>query len=160
MKLYRKKRVGRGSGSGHGGTSCRGNKGQKSRSGKKIRLGFEGGQMPLTRRVPKRGFSNKRFADRVNIVNLSSLAKISSKEINPNLLREMKVVKRNGRIKILGKGEINRPLSVQADYFSKSAREKIEKAGGKTIEISNIKNQISKTQTKNIKIEEAKTKGP
>ena len=133
--MLKKKRVGRGPGSGHGGTSCRGHKGQKSRSGKKIKLGFEGGQMPLIRRVPKRGFSNKKFADRINIVNLCSLAKISSNEISPDLLRETGLVKKKGWIKILGKGEISKPLNVQADYFSKSAREKIEGAGGKAKEI-------------------------
>ncbi|RKY39723.1 MAG: 50S ribosomal protein L15 [Candidatus Omnitrophota bacterium] len=140
MRKKRKKRVGRGPGSGHGGTSCRGNKGQKARTGKKIRLGFEGGQMPLIRRVPKRGFSNERFRkERINIVNLSMLSSNlpeESKEIDVQTLREMGLIKRKGKVKVLGKGEIDRPLLIKADYFSRSARQKIEKAGGKAI-ISN-----------------------
>lgn len=144
--MLKKKRIGRGSGSGHGKTSCRGHKGQKSRSGKKIKLGFEGGQMPLIRRIPKRGFNNKRFAQRINIVNLSSLAKFSEIEINPQLLRERKVVQKAGKIKILGEGKIDRPLTIQADYFSKSAREKIEKAGGKALQATSYKLQAKKTK--------------
>jgi len=151
--MLKKKRVGRGPGSGHGGTSGRGNKGQKSRSGKKIKPGFEGGQMPLIRRVPKRGFSNKRFAERINIVNLSSLAKISSDKVTPRLLRERGIVKREGWIKILGKGEIERPLSVEADYFSKSAREKIEKAGGKALQTTSYKPQVPSQKTKSLQPE-------
>ncbi len=89
--------------------------------------------MPLSRRVPKRGFNNERFTDKINIVNLSSLDKLSEKEINLQLLRQKGFVKRKGQIKILGQGEINRALVIQADYFSKAARQKIEKAGGKAI---------------------------
>lgn len=130
-KMSKKKRVGRGPGSGHGKTSCRGNKGQKSRSGKKIRLEFEGGQMPLIRRIPKRGFSNRRFREKINIVNLSSLSTLSEKEINPQILKEKKIIKKPCKVKILGGGEINRVLFIKADYFSKTARQKIENAGGK-----------------------------
>jgi large subunit ribosomal protein L15 len=140
--MSKKKRVGRGSGSGHGKTSCRGEKGQKSRSGKKIRLGFEGGQIPLIRRIPKRGFNNKRFSERVNILNLSSLRGLGvgesekgslTKEINGELLRKKGIIKKAGKIKILGEGKIDRPLVIKADFFSKSARMKIEKTGGKAI---------------------------
>jgi len=129
--MSKKKRIGRGPGSGHGKTSCRGNKGQKSRSGKKIRLEFEGGQMPLIRRIPKRGFSNRRFREKINIVNLSSLSTLSEKEINPQILKEKKIIKKPYKVKILGGGEINRVLFIKADYFSKTARQKIENAGGK-----------------------------
>ncbi|UCD34245.1 MAG: 50S ribosomal protein L15, partial [Nitrospiraceae bacterium] len=127
----KKKRVGRGPGSGHGKTACRGHKGQKARSGGGVKPGFEGGQMPLQRRLPKRGFTSifqKSFA----IVNLSTLNNLSETDITPEvLLREGVVRKVRDGIKILGNGEITKPITVRAHAFSASAREKIEKAQGK-----------------------------
>jgi len=128
---HKKKRVGRGPGSGHGGTSCRGTKGQKSRSGGGVRLGFEGGQMPLIRRLPKRGFTG--FSKReYEIVNLRSLEEKfnDNDEVDPSTLRERGVVKKDLPIKILGDGEITKKLKIKADSFSKNAREKVLKAGG------------------------------
>ncbi len=126
----KRKRVGRGPGSGHGKTSCRGHKGQKSRSGGGTKPGFEGGQMPLQRRLPKRGFTNI-FQKEFSIVNLSTLDKLTEDTINPELLVKEGVVKklRDG-IKILGNGEITRPITVKAHAFSASAKEKIVKAQG------------------------------
>lgn len=125
------KRVGRGSGSGHGKTSCRGHKGQKSRSGGGTRIGFEGGQMPLHRRLPKRGFTNI-FRKQYGIVNLAALDRLSASEVTPEVLIEKGLVKdiKDG-IKVLGDGEIKKPLIVKAHAFSSSAKEKIIKAGGK-----------------------------
>ena len=125
------KRVGRGSGSGHGKTSCRGHKGQKSRSGGGTRIGFEGGQMPLHRRLPKRGFTNI-FKKQYGIVNLAALDRLSASEVTPEILIEKGLVKdiKDG-IKVLGDGEIKKPLIVKAHAFSSSAKEKIIKAGGK-----------------------------
>jgi len=132
---HKQKRVGRGPGSGHGGTSCRGNKGQRSRSGGGVRLGFEGGQMPLIRRLPKRGFT-RIFKEEYNVVNLRSLEEKfnDNEEVTPSTLREKGLVKRELPIKILGSGEITKKLKVKVDGFSKNAREKILKAGG-TVEI-------------------------
>ncbi len=125
------KRVGRGSGSGHGKTSCRGHKGQKSRSGGGTRIGFEGGQMPLHRRLPKRGFTNI-FRKQYGIVNLAALDRLSDSEVTPEVLIEKGLIKdiKDG-IKVLGDGEIKKPLTVKAHAFSSSAKEKIIKAGGK-----------------------------
>lgn len=125
------KRVGRGSGSGHGKTSCRGHKGQKSRSGGGTRIGFEGGQMPLHRRLPKRGFTNI-FRKQYGIVNLAALDGLSNSEVTPEVLIEKGLIKdiKDG-IKVLGDGEIKKPLTVKAHAFSSSAKEKIIKAGGK-----------------------------
>ena len=129
---HRVKRLGCGESSGHGKTSGKGHKGQKARSGGSIRLGFEGGQMPLIRRLPKRGFNNAAFHKNYAIVNLSDLA--SFKEgtvINEQFLREKKMLRGNGDgLKILGDGELKHALTVEADKISASAREKIEKAGG------------------------------
>ena len=129
---HRVKRLGCGESSGHGKTSGKGHKGQKARSGGSIRLGFEGGQMPLIRRLPKRGFNNAAFHKNYAIVNLSDLA--SFKEgtvINEQLLREKKMLRGNGDgLKILGDGELKHALTIEADKISTSAREKIEKAGG------------------------------
>jgi large subunit ribosomal protein L15 len=129
---HRVKRLGCGESSGHGKTSGKGHKGQKARSGGSIRLGFEGGQMPLIRRLPKRGFNNAAFHKNYAVVNLSDLA--SFKEgtvINEQLLREKKMVRGNGDgLKILGDGELKHALTIEADKISASAREKIEKAGG------------------------------
>jgi len=129
---HRVKRLGCGESSGHGKTSGKGHKGQKARSGGSIRLGFEGGQMPLIRRLPKRGFNNAAFHKNYAIVNLSDLA--SFKEgtvVNEQILREAKLLRGNGAgLKILGDGELNHALTIEADKISTSAREKIEKAGG------------------------------
>ncbi len=132
----RRKRIGRGPGSGHGKTSARGHKGQKARSGAKKRPRFEGGQMPLQRRVPKRGFTNV-FRKAYQIVNLESLKDIKDqKMVTPATLREWGLIRReNGPVKILAKGEISIPLIVQANAFSKKAKEKIEACGGKIEEI-------------------------
>jgi large subunit ribosomal protein L15 len=127
----KKKRVGRGPGSGHGKTSCRGHKGQKARTGGGTKPGFEGGQMPLQRRLPKRGFTSI-FQKEYAVVNLAALDKISETEITPEvLIREGIVKKVLDGIKILGSGEINRPVTVTAHAFSVSARDKIIKAQGK-----------------------------
>lgn len=125
------KRVGRGHGSGTGKTSGRGHKGQKSRSGYSRKLGFEGGQMPLTRRLPKRGFKNynRKVFQPVNVATLNSFA--DGAEVNPEILRSAGLI--NGPIqlvKILGVGEIEHKLTVKAHGFSASARAKIEAAGG------------------------------
>ena len=128
----KQKRVGRGDGSGHGKTACRGHKGQRARAGGGTRPGFEGGQMPLQRRLPKRGFNNPFKVD-VAIVNLDQLAAFSSdSEVNPETLSERGLVHgKNRRIKILGDGTINRSLTIKAHSFSAKAREEIEAAGGK-----------------------------
>ncbi len=127
----KRKILGRGSSSGHGKTSTRGSKGQTSRSGRATYPGFEGGQSPLIRRMPKRGFNSK-FPKVYQVVNLESLSKIESSIITPALMLEVGLVKsKNKMIKILGDGEIKSPLTVQAHAFSKSAQEKIQKAGGK-----------------------------
>ena len=123
-----RKRIGRGPGSGTGKTAGRGHKGQRSRSGYSQRLGFEGGQMPLIRRVPKRGFTNI-FRTRYQVVNLSSLGELSG-EVTPEILVEKGLVRPGHPIKVLGDGEVNAKLSVRAHKFSASARAKIESAGG------------------------------
>ena len=125
-----RKRVGRGMGSGMGKTSTRGHKGQRSRSGSRMMRGFEGGQMPLHRRLPKRGFTNI-FRQEYAIVSLERLAGLGESTINPDVLRKAGVVKGKAPIKILGDGELTTALTVHAHKFSKSAQEKITKAGGK-----------------------------
>ena len=128
---HRSKRVGRGFGSGMGKTSGRGENGQKSRSGYSRRRGFEGGQMPLIRRVPKRGFHNP-FRKQFAAVNVGRLDQLEGDVFTPEALQQNGVVKKLGDgLKILGGGEISRPLTVSAHRFSASAQEKIEKAGGK-----------------------------
>jgi large subunit ribosomal protein L15 len=125
-----KKRVGRGMGSGMGKTSTRGHKGQRSRSGSRMMRGFEGGQMPLHRRMPKRGFTNI-FRQEFNIVNLEKLAMLGETTITPDVLRKAGVIKGKHPLKVLGDGELAIALTVHAHKFSKSAQEKITKAGGK-----------------------------
>ena len=126
-----KKRVGRGMGSGMGKTSTRGHKGQGSRSGSSLMRGFEGGQMPLHRRLPKRGFTNI-FKTEYEVVNLDRLATLDATEITPEVLRKVGIVtSKNTLVKVLGQGELKKALTVHAHKFSKSAQEKIEKAGGK-----------------------------
>jgi large subunit ribosomal protein L15 len=129
---HRVKRLGCGESSGHGKTSGKGHKGQKARSGGSIRLGFEGGQMPLIRRLPKRGFNNAAFHKNYPIVNLTDLAAFKEGTVvNEQLLREKKMLRGNGDgLKILGDGELKHALTIEADKISASAREKIEKAGG------------------------------
>jgi large subunit ribosomal protein L15 len=125
-----KKRVGRGMGSGMGKTSTRGHKGQRSRSGSRMMRGFEGGQMPLHRRMPKRGFTNI-FRKEFNIVNLDRLAALGETNITPDVLRKAGVISTKHPVKILGNGEITTAITVYAHKFSKTAQEKITKAGGK-----------------------------
>jgi len=133
---HRVKRLGQGESSGKGKTSGKGHKGQKARSGGSIRLGFEGGQMPLIRRIPKRGFNNTEFKTTYAPVNLVDLDKLAvSGVIDEKALREAGLV--NGRwdgVKVLGTGELTKKLSLKVDAISATAREKIEKAGG-SIEI-------------------------
>ena len=129
---HRRKRLGCGESSGHGKTSGKGTKGQKARSGGSIRLGFEGGQMPLIRRLPKRGFNNAAFHKRYAVVNVSDLnAFEAGTVVNEQLLRKSNLIR--GQfvgIKILGDGELKHDLKVEVDKISPTAREKIEKAGG------------------------------
>ena len=128
-----RKRVGRGVGSGLGKTSGRGQKGQNSRSGGGVRPGFEGGQSPLFRRLPKRGFSNARFKTTYAVINLSDLDKFEDgATVTPELLKEMGLIKQSlDGIKVLGNGTLTKKLHVQAHKFSSVAREQIEKLGGK-----------------------------
>ena len=129
---HRVKRLGCGESSGHGKTSGKGTKGQKARSGGSIRLGFEGGQMPLIRRLPKRGFNNAAFHKRYAVVNVGDLnAFKAGTVVNEQLLRESNLVRGHfAGIKILGEGELKHGLKVEVDKISATAREKIEKAGG------------------------------
>ena len=126
----KRKRVGRGMGSGMGKTSTRGHKGQRSRSGSRMIRGFEGGQMPLHRRMPKRGFTNI-FRKEYNIVSLERLEAIGETTITPDVLRKAGIIKTKHPVKVLGDGELKSALTVYAHKFSKSAQEKITKAGGK-----------------------------
>lgn len=131
----KRKRVGRGPGSGLGKTAGRGSKGQKSRSGYSRQAGFEGGQMTLIRRIPKRGFTNI-FKQSYAVVNLASLAKLEETEITPDLLVEMGLARSGKLVKVLGNGEITKALKVSAHKFSGSARAKIEAAGGSCEELN------------------------
>ena len=131
-----KKRVGRGNASGHGVTAGRGDNGQKSRSGYSRRFGFEGGQTPLIKRIPKRGFNNP-FRNEYEIINVYQLNNFKKKNIKLKDLRESGLISRNAElIKILGDGEIDKAINIEAHKFSKSAKEKIEKAGGKVKVVS------------------------
>ena len=128
----KRKRVGRGDGSGHGKTSCRGHKGQGSRSGGNVQPGFEGGQMPLQRRIPKHGFHNP-FRRSWAVVNLGQLEPFDAgSEITPETLHERRLVRRKGEpVKVLGDGEFTKRLTIRAHAFSAKAKEKIESLGGK-----------------------------
>ena len=126
----KRKRVGRGMGSGMGKTSTRGHKGQRSRSGSRMIRGFEGGQMPLHRRMPKRGFTNI-FRKEYSIVNLEKLVALGETTVTPEVLRKAGLIHGAHPVKVLGDGELTTALTVQAHKFSKSAQEKITKAGGK-----------------------------
>ena len=131
-----KKRVGRGMGSGMGKTSTRGHKGQGSRSGSSLMRGFEGGQMPLHRRLPKRGFNNI-FRTEYTVISLDRISEVLAKapgtELTLEKLAELGLTKKKGLLKILGNGEIKTAITVHAHKFSKSAQEKIERAGGKIV---------------------------
>jgi large subunit ribosomal protein L15 len=128
-----RKRVGRGMGSGMGKTSTRGHKGQGSRSGSSLMRGFEGGQMPLHRRLPKRGFTNI-FRTEYTVVNLDRIAELGVAEIGLDDYRKLGLAsKKNTLIKVLGSGELDKAITIHAHKFSKSAAEKIEKAGGKAV---------------------------
>jgi large subunit ribosomal protein L15 len=136
----KRKRVGRGMGSGMGKTSTRGHKGQRSRSGSRMLRGFEGGQMPLHRRMPKRGFTNAVFKKKFSTINVGELSKFDKgAKVGPQELVDkgvLRKVAKNG-LRILGDGEVDRALHVSAHYFTESAREKITKAGG-TVEVISL----------------------
>lgn len=124
------KRIGRGIGSGMGGTSTKGHKGQLARTGGTVRRGFEGGQTPLSRRLPKFGFTNVAFANNFQIVNLSDLSKVEG-VVDAASLYKAGLITKKAQIKILAKGELKKALTVKAHAFSAKAKEAIEKAGGK-----------------------------
>ena len=135
---HSRRRVGRGPGSGLGKTAGRGHKGQKSRTGYSSRPGFEGGQMPLIRRVPKRGFTNL-FKTEYAVINVSQLAALADSDqtdVNPELLARHGLVRKGLPVKVLGNGELSAALTVTAHKFSKSARAKIEQAGGRCEELA------------------------
>ncbi len=124
------KRLGRGSGSGHGQTSGKGNKGQNARAGGGVRPGFEGGQMPYSRRVPKRGFNNP-LREQIAIINFTAIENIKTDDINIDILKESGILKKSeNKFKLLGSGEINRKINIVCNKISKNAKEKIEKTGG------------------------------
>lgn len=131
---HKVKRIGRGLGSGHGKTATKGHKGQRSRSGAKFRAWFEGGQMPIQRRLPKRGFHNH-FRKEYQIVNVSDLERLEGIEkVTPEVLYEKRLVRKKSMpVKILGNGEITKKFEISAHAFSESARTKIESVGGKAI---------------------------
>jgi len=130
----RKKRLGCGVGSGHGKTSTKGHKGQRARAGFALNPGFEGGQNPLFRRLPKRGFNRSTFKRIYAIVNLQTLAKLEDKEITPELLLAKNVIKElHDGLKVLGSGELTKAVTVKAHFFSESAKTKIESKGGQAV---------------------------
>jgi len=129
-----RRRVGRGIGSGRGKTAGRGTKGQNSRSGGGVHAGFEGGQMPLQRRLPKLGFTNI-FRTEYEIINLDTITKFGLEgDIDAKRLVERGIIDKGKKLKVLGRGEISAGITITADKFSKTARDKIEKAGGKAVE--------------------------
>jgi len=125
------KRIGRGIGSGMGGTSTKGHKGQLARTGGKVRRGFEGGQTPLSRRLPKFGFTNVAFANNFQVVNLSDLNKVEG-TVDSASLYKAGLITKGAQFKVLAKGELKKSLTVKAHAFSEKAKSAIEKAGGKT----------------------------
>src|SRR6476660_546840 len=137
---HKTKRIGRGPGSGHGKTAARGNKGMWSRSGSSQKRGFEGGQMPLHRRLPKRGFTNAMFRKEFSTINVGDLAKFEKgSKVGPQELVDSGLIRKlraNG-VRVLGDGQVDRALHVSAHYFTESAREKITKAGG-TVEVISL----------------------
>lgn len=133
------KRLGRGEGSGHGKTSGKGHKGQKARSGGGIRVGFEGGQMPLYRKLPRRGFNNFNFRTTYQTVNVGELGKIEGDIVDREALIKAGLIRNNSQmVKLLGDGEVTKAFSVTVDKISASAKSKIESAGGKLVEIDPI----------------------
>ena len=132
--IKNRKRIGRGNATGQGRTAGKGHKGYKSRSGARGKLHYEGGQMPLMRRLPKRGFSNYLFKNNYQIVNLETLNLVKEKSIDNNYLYKKGLIKKiDLPVKILSKGKIDKPMEISANSFSKTAIEKIENAGGKVI---------------------------
>jgi large subunit ribosomal protein L15 len=129
------KRLGRGEGSGHGKTSGKGHKGQKARSGGGIRIGFEGGQMPLYRKLPRRGFNNYNFKKTFQLVNVGQLEKVEGDTINRESLVAAGLIRANAEpVKLLGDGELSKAFTIEVDMVSASAKSKIEAAGGKIVE--------------------------
>lgn len=145
-----RKRVGRGTGSGLGGTSGRGHKGQNARSGGGVRPGFEGGQMPLQRRLPKHGFKNALFKIVYEVIDLDSLQEAFPEQtvITLDDIYKRRIAKKKGLVKILGRGDVNSPLQVEAHKFSRSAIEKLEKAGGKANELLGTTVVVVETEEK------------
>lgn len=135
--IKKEKRIARGQGSGHGGTSTRGHKGAKSRSGYKTKIGFEGGQMPLQRRVPKFGFKNINRVEykAINLDLIETLASKGYSEITPEIMKENGLISNNDLVKVLGRGELNSKVNISAHGFSTSAVEAIERNGGNCIKI-------------------------
>jgi len=126
-----KRRLGRGEGNGHGKTCCRGHKGAGARSGYSLRAGFEGGQMPLYRKLPQRGFNRARFQTDIAVVNLSKLNDLNSDKVNLETLKAAGLIRSNAKfVKILGSGDISKALQVEVNFASVSAAKKIEAAGG------------------------------
>ena len=126
-----KRRLGRGEGNGHGKTCCRGHKGAGARSGYSLRAGFEGGQMPLYRKLPQRGFNRARFQTDIAVVNLSKLTDLNSDKVNLETLKAAGLIRSNAKfVKILGSGDISKALQVEVNFASASATKKIEAAGG------------------------------
>ena len=136
--VHRRKRLGNGESSGTGKTCGKGHKGQKARSGGGIRIGFEGGQMPLYRKLPRRGFNNAQFTTHYEVVNVSDLAKMGDEsEATPESMAKAGILRPDSKlVKILGTGDLDKALKVSAHKFSGSAKEKIEKAGGEVIVLS------------------------
>jgi large subunit ribosomal protein L15 len=142
MELYKikkpsshknRKRIGCGNSSGHGKTSGKGHKGQNARTGVTIRANFEGGQMPISRRIPKRGFTNN-FRTEYQIVNLSQISKLSESEVSIEVMKKAGLIKsETNPVKILASGEISKAFKITADVFSASAKDKIEKSGGQAL---------------------------
>ncbi len=124
------KRIGRGIGSGMGGTSTKGHKGQLARTGGKVRRGFEGGQTPLSRRLPKFGFSNVPFSNVYETVSLADIERLSG-DLSPEIAYKLRLVNKNKKFKILAKGNLTKAVTVKAHFFSENAKKMIEKAGGK-----------------------------
>lgn len=145
----RRKRVGRGSASGTGGTAGRGHKGQRSRSGRTLGVGFEGGQMPLQRRMPKRGFKNIHRRE-YTVINLGDLRRFDADTVvDPAALRERGLLPRvSDPVKVLADGQLDKPLTVRAQAFSRAAREKIEAAGGKAEVIDQVRRKKKSTPDK------------
>ena len=133
------KRLGRGKGSGKGGTSTKGHKGQKARSGVNIPRGFEGGGMPLARRLPKFGFTNKKFKKEYTLLSLSHLNQFEGEKVVISDMIQKKLVKKNSKIKVLNNGSLEKTLIVEAHSFSASAKKAIEAKGGKAVVVSDSK---------------------